>query len=105
MHLLCKLALDPDVSAKSKVKLAGAIAYFISPLDLLPEALLGPVGYVDDVALAAYVLNEIVNESGDELVRRHWAGHGDVLALTKQILEVADEMVGGGLWEKLRKHF
>jgi len=36
-HLLCKLALDKEVPAGEKAKLAGAIAYFVSPIDLLPE--------------------------------------------------------------------
>ena len=27
------------------------LLYIISPVDLLPELLLGPVGYVDDVAV------------------------------------------------------
>ncbi|HEX3011518.1 MAG TPA: hypothetical protein VHQ70_05685, partial [Syntrophomonadaceae bacterium] len=28
-HLLCKLAIDPEVPAAEKAKLAGAIVYFI----------------------------------------------------------------------------
>ncbi|MFQ5849378.1 MAG: YkvA family protein [Candidatus Binatia bacterium] len=101
-HLLCKLSIDKDVPVKEKAKLAAAIAYFVSPLDLLPEAIVGPVGYADDIALAAYVLNSIVNNSDPATVRKHWAGGGDVLDLIQQILKVADEMVGSGLWKKLR---
>ena len=37
-HLLCKLSIDRDVPTKEKAKLAVAIAYFVSPLDLLPVA-------------------------------------------------------------------
>jgi uncharacterized membrane protein YkvA (DUF1232 family) len=33
------------------------IAYIISPLDLLPEGIIGPAGYAEDIALAAYVIN------------------------------------------------
>jgi len=101
-HLLCKLALDPEVPGKEKAKLAGAIAYFISPIDLIPEALLGPVGYVDDVALSAYVLNSIVNNTSPEVVQKHWAGESDVLEVIKRVLAVADQMVGSGLWKKVK---
>lgn len=101
-HLLCKLTIDPDVPAEGKVKLAAAIAYFVSPLDLIPEAIVGPVGYVDDIALAAYVLNSIINKTDPSVVRKHWAGEGDVLNVISHILKVADEMVGAGLWRKLR---
>lgn len=102
-HLLCKLALDTDVSVKDKAKLASAIAYFVAPIDVIPEALVGPVGYLDDIALAAYVLNSIVNQSGKEVVEKHWAGDRDVLEVIRQILDVADEMLGSGLWEKIKK--
>lgn len=101
-HLLCKLSIDKDVPIKEKAKLAGAIAYFVSPIDLIPEALVGPIGYVDDISLAAFVLHQVVNNTDPEVVRKHWAGEGDVLELTKRILAKADEMVGSGLWKKLK---
>jgi uncharacterized membrane protein YkvA (DUF1232 family) len=100
-HLLCKLSVERRVPVAEKAKLAAAIAYFISPIDLIPEAIVGPAGYVDDIALAAYVLNSIVNTTDPEVVRSHWAGDGDVLDLIQQILQVADDMVGSGLWKKL----
>lgn len=104
-HLLCKLTVDPEVPVSEKAKLAAAIAYFISPLDLVPEALVGPGGYVDDVALAAYVLNSIVSKTDPQVLKRHWAGEEDVLVVIQKILKVADKMVGSGLWGKLRKIF
>ena len=104
-HLLCKLSIDKDVPAFEKAKLVGAIAYFVSPVDLIPEVLSGPLGYVDDIALAAYVLNSLVNNIDEEIVKRHWVGDENVLNLIQQILSVADTMLGGGIWEKLRKTF
>ncbi|MFP4031181.1 MAG: YkvA family protein [Desulfococcaceae bacterium] len=103
-YLLWCLTLDSDVPPAHKLKLIGALAYFISPIDLLPEAFLGPIGYLDDIALAAYVLNELVNQSDPELIRRHWAGDGDALDLIRKILGAADQMVGGGLWDRIKKH-
>lgn len=102
-HLLWKLSLDEDVPRSEKVRFAAAIAYFISPLDLVPEVLLGPAGYVDDIALAAYVLNGLVNRTGAEIVRRHWAGDADVLEVIRDILAAADEMLGSGLWRQLKR--
>jgi uncharacterized membrane protein YkvA (DUF1232 family) len=104
-HLLCKLAVDKEVPASEKAKLAGAIVYFISPIDFVPEGLTGPIGYIDDVAVAAFVLNLIINKTNPEIVRRHWAGDKDILDLIQQILQVADEMVGSGLWANIRKGF
>ena len=104
-HLLCKLTVDDQVMVADKAKLMGAIAYFISPIDLIPEAILGPIGYVDDIALAAFVLNAIINNTDPEIVRKHWAGEEDVLEVIKKILHVADRMVGSGLWTKLKHLF
>lgn len=104
-HLLTKLAIDPDVPVSKKVKLAGIIAYFISPLDFLPEMLLGPVGYLDDIALTAYILNDIINEVDPQIVRRNWAGEKDILVIVKTILANANNMVGSGVWKKLKRTF
>lgn len=103
-HLLCKLSIDKDVPAKEKAKLVAAIAYFISPLDLVPELIVGPIGYVDDIAVTAYVLNSLINKTDPEVVKKHWAGDGDILVLIKHILDVADEMVGVN-WKKIIDKF
>lgn len=102
-HLLCRLMMEPEVPAKDKAKLAAVIAYFISPLDLIPEAILGPFGYIDDIALAAYALNSVINKTNPEVVKRHWAGEEDVIKVIQNILAVADKMVGSGLWKKLKR--
>jgi uncharacterized membrane protein YkvA (DUF1232 family) len=92
-HLLTKLVIDPDVPSSKKVKIAGIIAYFISPLDFLPELLLGPVGYLDDIALTAYILNDIINEVDPIIIQRNWAGEKDILALVKTIIANANNMI------------
>ncbi|PLX00946.1 MAG: hypothetical protein C0591_00245 [Marinilabiliales bacterium] len=102
-YMLIKLATDEAVPSHEKAKLILAIAYFISPIDLLPEAFLGPLGYLDDLALSAYVLNGIINKVSPEIVQKYWIGDGDVLLLIKGVLAKADEMIGSGLWEKIKK--
>lgn len=102
-HLLAKLALDPEVPSGEKAKIAGALAYFISPIDLFPEALLGPLGYLDDVALAAYVISSIMKQSDSAVVTRHWAGEQNILELVQQIVDVAADMLGNKIWEKLKQ--
>ncbi len=101
-HLLWKLSFDENVPNKEKVKLVAALAYFISPIDLIPEAIFGPVAFTDDIALAAYVLNGLVNHVDPEIIRKYWAGDEDVLLVIKKILLAADRMVGQGLWNKLK---
>lgn len=102
-HLLWKLSGEKDVRVRDKAKLAAAIAYFISPLDLVPEALVGPVGYLDDIALAAYVLNGMLNHTDPQVLRRHWAGAEDVLEVIRKILAAADKMLSAKILGKLKR--
>lgn len=104
-HLLYKLMRDPRVPADKKLKFAAVLAYFLTPFDLLPEAVLGPIGYMDDLALAAYVLNDFINQGDIDLVYEHWAGRSDVLASIQNILTVADYYLGKGLWNRIKKNF
>jgi len=104
-HLLVKLSIDERVPTKQKAKFVGVIAYFISPIDLLPEFLLGPIGYLDDIALASYVLNKYINETDSQIVRELWAGDQDILTSIKNVLTVADKAIGSGLWKKIQSKF
>jgi len=102
-HLLIRLTADPEVPMKEKAKLAAVMAYFISPLDLLPELVLGPAGFLDDVVLTAYALNAIFNNVDTAVVQKHWAGEGDVLEVVQKILELADRVLGSGLFRRLKR--
>jgi uncharacterized membrane protein YkvA (DUF1232 family) len=104
-YLLVKLTMDDRIAAIDKAKFAGVLAYFFSPIDFLPEALLGPIGYLDDLMLACYVLNLYVNqqdETGKEVVRELWPGDQDVLDTIQSILKKADEWLGSGLWNRIK---
>jgi len=104
-YLLIKLVQDPDVPQNKKIKLIASIAYFISPFDIMPEAILGPVGYLDDLALASYVLNDLVNSIDPHIIKRNWVGDVDILYLIKKILANVDGMIGKGVWDKLKRMF
>ena len=104
-HLLCRLVIDGRVPVAQKAKLAAAIAYFVSPIDAVPEAIVGPVGYLDDVAVAAYALNALINAGHGDIAKEYWAGQGELLAVIQQVLGSADEMIGSGLWKKIRSLF
>ncbi|MCK4558179.1 MAG: DUF1232 domain-containing protein [Calditrichia bacterium] len=104
-HLLVKLSMDERVPSEKKAKFVLVIAYFISPLDLLPELFLGPLGYLDDIALTAYVINQYINETDPSIVRELWAGDQDILSALKNIISSADKFIGSGLWKRIRKKF
>jgi uncharacterized membrane protein YkvA (DUF1232 family) len=99
--LMVRLGQDERVSRADKAKLAGAVAYFMNPLDLVPELVLGPAGLVDDVALAAFVLHDVLEHTDPAVVREHWEGSADILDLIRQIVSTADSMVGGPVLRRL----
>jgi uncharacterized membrane protein YkvA (DUF1232 family) len=101
-HLLTRLMLDRRIPVGEKAGLGAALAYFLSPIDLLPEAFLGPAGYIDDVALAAYALHRLINAGHGAVAKELWAGDGDLLDAVQQVLQVADQALGSGVWERLK---
>ncbi len=102
-HLLVRLSMDERVPGDKKIKLLLGIAYFISPIDVLPEALFGPVGYMDDLAIAAYILNDFINQNDLDVLYDNWAGESDVLASIQNVLTVADNFLGEGLIKKIKR--
>lgn len=47
--------LDPETPLKAKLTIAGALAYFLTPFDAIPDILFG-AGYLDDAGVVAAVL-------------------------------------------------
>ena len=101
--LLWRLTTDSRVARKDKVLLGSAVVYFISPFDLIPEAIVGPIGYLDDLVFAAYVLNKILNSTDAAILREHWSGNGDVLETIQRILNAADTLVETNVTRRLKK--
>jgi len=101
-HLLCKLAIDKAVPDKEKARIAVGIAYFVSPIDLLPEGYVGPSGYIDDVVLGAYVLHGLIDAAGAEVVQAQWAGERSIAEIVDELIQLAPDMVGESLWARLK---
>ncbi len=102
-YLLIKLMQDPKVPKSKKVKLGAVIAYFITPFDFLPEAIMGLVAYVDDVALTAYVLNDFFNEMDPSIIKKNWPGEKKLLSVIQNILEDTDQFINKNIVNRLKK--
>ncbi|MDQ6799498.1 MAG: DUF1232 domain-containing protein [Acidobacteriota bacterium] len=101
--LLWRLTTDRRVSGKDKVLVGSALAYFILPFDFMPEALLGPIGYMDDLIFGVYVLNKVLTGTDASVLREHWSGRDDVLEMIQKVLNAADSLVGGDVVGRLKK--
>jgi uncharacterized membrane protein YkvA (DUF1232 family) len=101
--LLWRLTTDRRVSGKDKVLVGSAIAYFILPFDLMPEALLGPIGYMDDLIFGVFVLNKILSDTDASILREHWSGTDDVLEMIQKVLNAANSLVGDKIVGRIKK--
>lgn len=62
-------------SVAKLLMLLGAAGYLVSPVDLMPEALLGPLGLADDAMVLSWLASQLVNETEDFLAwERGFAG-------------------------------
>ena len=82
--LLKNLVKDPRISGSLKGRIALCIAYVLSPVDLIPEILLGPLGLVDDVAAMWILITKLITEIPADIIRENWKGRPDVLELIIQ---------------------
>jgi uncharacterized membrane protein YkvA (DUF1232 family) len=101
--LLVRLTLDKSVPRAARTMIGGALAYFILPFDLLPEAILGPVGYLDDLVLAAAVLSQAFGGELEPYARKHWSGDEDLRVVLRDITQTAHKLLGHNLYERLKK--
>jgi len=101
--LLWRLTTDSRVNGKDKVLLGSAVAYYVMPFDLIPEAIVGPVGYLDDLVFGVYVLNKLLGSVDASIIREHWSGSEDVLDTIQSVLNAADQLIGKDLVGKIRK--
>jgi len=102
--LLFRLARDPRVPVASKAVAVLAAGYVLSPLELMPELLLGPIGLIDDLVVVAAALSRMLNQVHPDVVRSHWAGQGDALAAIQRATRWTEEQVTGrlrGAWRRI----
>ena len=105
--LLIRLMRDPRVDRSLKWQLGIVSAYVISPIDLIPDFIL-PLGLIDDTVALAFVLSRVVRimgVTGEEVVREHWEGEGDVLMQIQKIAKTADRLLNDRLISRLGRLF
>jgi len=100
--LLVRLALDKEVPGSARAMIGGALAYFILPIDLLPEAFLGAAGYLDDLVLATAVLAQAFGGDLEPYARKHWSGSEDLRVVLQDVTLAGQNLLGHKTYDKLR---
>ena len=82
LRLVKRLPGDRSLSRRVRALLVVLLAYLAMPFDLVPDVI--PVlGWADDVIVVALVLRAVVRSAGPDVVRRHWPGTEDGLAVLR----------------------
>ena len=103
--LLIRLTRDPRVPLAAKFIAGIGVAYILSPIDLLPEILLGPIGLIDDLFVVATAFSRLLKSVHPDIVREHWSGQGDALQVIHRVTSWADAQLTDRLPEAVRRLF
>lgn len=104
-YFLKNLVQLENLTKKEKALITAAIAYFINPFDLLPEMILGALGFLDDVVASAFVINKLMGNISEKFITQNWNGSLNFGAFIKNILTNADHIVEEQIHKKLKKEF
>jgi uncharacterized membrane protein YkvA (DUF1232 family) len=78
--LVKDLVKDPRVPRRRKVAAAIALAYVLSPVDLVPDKI-PTFGLVDDLGVATVALRRLLAAAGYDVIYELWRGSDEGLAL------------------------
>jgi uncharacterized membrane protein YkvA (DUF1232 family) len=84
VRLFRALLRDSRVPTGTKILLGLAIAWFVWPIDLVPEFIpvLGPL---DDAVVAALVLRHVLRKAGRGVIAEHWSGDQATLGVLLRV--------------------
>jgi uncharacterized membrane protein YkvA (DUF1232 family) len=82
--LCARLGRDPRLPRRYKLMLVALAGYLAMPFDLVPDFI--PVaGQLDDVIIVALALRHLIRSGGEGLIREHWPGPANSLALVLRL--------------------
>ncbi len=87
LRLLRRLAADRTLPWTVRARVWIALAWLLSPLDLIPE-FLPVIGPADDVIVVTILLRSLIRRAGPETLRRHWPGTPEGLAVLSRLCKL-----------------
>lgn len=92
--LLYNLYKSPDTSAKDKMTIIAPLAYFILPIDLIPDAIVG-LGFADDGLAVMTALKTLATSMTPEIFEQTKLMHKNLIGdIDEQVAkQIEDEIV------------
>lgn len=91
--LLWRLLRDRRVEKSIKVKVLAIIGYLAMPFDIIPD-FIPLIGKIDDVAIALYGLNTIINDVPHEIIIENWQGDKDIITVVQEGVKYISILLG-----------
>jgi uncharacterized membrane protein YkvA (DUF1232 family) len=104
VKLLWGLITDRRVAGVDKMLVAGAIAYILTPVDVIPD-FIPFLGEVDDLYLLILALRRLIRNAGDAVLQAHWSGDPEQLRdlSLRRVLFAAAFFLPARIRKRLRK--
>ena len=58
-----------EIDIKDKALILSALGYLISPIDMIPDTLIG-VGFADDAVIISYIFNKIISGVSEQTIKK-----------------------------------
>ena len=100
--LMLRLAIDRDVPKGTRTVLASSLAYFVLPIDLMPEGVVGPIGFLDDLVLALGVLAQAFGKDLEPYAVKYWSGSQSLRTVLSDVVVSAESLLGSNLYGRVQ---
>jgi uncharacterized membrane protein YkvA (DUF1232 family) len=94
VKLIGRMVRDPRVSVRRKIPIAAAIGYVVSPIDIIPDSILG-FGLLDDAVVVSLALNGLLADTDPDIIREHWDGSIDALDIVISLMRWGATLIPG----------
>lgn len=91
---LMTLSHDPRLQPRHRHWAQAALAYFVTPDDVVSEEKHGAYGYLDDIFVSAYVSDRIAREVGWRVIEETWKGELPARVVARSVIERERELLG-----------
>lgn len=93
--LLTDILTEESLSQEKRLEISAAIAYYVIPMDIIPEQIYGPYGYIDDIFISVHVIKRVAADLGYESLEKFWIGSGKLETIVNECynrsIEVLDD--------------
>jgi len=91
--LLTEVLNEKSITRDLRLDISAAIAYYVVPMDIIPEQIYGPYGYIDDIYVTVYVIKKVADVIGYELLSNLWEGKGELQSVVDECHDKALEVL------------